>query len=202
MPVKAKVEVPVPIQALLGDQPKGRTWERFLTESCEINNRVRHKSGPPTILYTNGNSNYILLPNQVVVQNFGPHGANLLREIRQRGWLPILQELIDEMNSLTRDVGMRRPLIKLDKEGRLVRESHAQTEKPRWAVYAPGGERWITFADDEATAIQNAIPMLARLLDMTLSVFRQAHENKLTARRMPDDVRENADASAVEIRVD
>lgn len=73
------------------------TWRNFL-DSCEV--RDEHEG---TTFYGSVNCNYLLLPNNVVLENFGFHGRNLMGAIRERGWEIVynrIQKSYDEMQQI------------------------------------------------------------------------------------------------------
>lgn len=73
------------------------TWRQFL-DSCEV--RDTHEG---TTFYGSVNCNYILLPNNIVLENFGFNGRNLMNKIREEGWEAVFdqrQKCYDEMQAL------------------------------------------------------------------------------------------------------
>lgn len=62
-------------------------WADFLSK-CEV--REEHKG---TTLYGKVNCNYILLPNNIILQNFGYHGKNLFDKIVAQGWISVYEHI-------------------------------------------------------------------------------------------------------------
>lgn len=74
------------------------TWRNFLDNSCEV--RDEHEG---TIFYGSVNCNYILLPNNVVLESLGFNGCNLMEAIKKEGWETVYEQFkksYDEMKQL------------------------------------------------------------------------------------------------------
>jgi len=74
------------IRSLGGGEPHPdyRGWRGFL-DTTDI--RDTHDG---VIFYGKNNCNYILFPTGEVLENYGYHGANRMRDIREFGWKTVL----------------------------------------------------------------------------------------------------------------
>ena len=89
------------IRSISGSEPHEDHggWRNFL-DTCEVRDTIGE-----TIFYGLVNCNYILLPNSVVICNYGYHGRALMGKIRKRGWKPVFNEIksaVDELKRLLR----------------------------------------------------------------------------------------------------
>lgn len=80
------------ITSISGDTPNSDygTWENFISQVCEVRGKCLGAT-----FYGSVNCNYIVLRNQVLVQNFGYHGKALFERIKRVGWKKVYQESLD-----------------------------------------------------------------------------------------------------------
>ena len=82
---------PFLIRALNGSVPHESygSWENyFALGRCEIKEQV-----DGVTYYNHVNCNYILFPNNVVVQNFGGAGEHVMANVREQGWRSVFMSL-------------------------------------------------------------------------------------------------------------
>jgi hypothetical protein len=87
------------MKALDGSQPHESWggWDNFLA-TCELRDEY-----DGTRYFGKTNCNYIVFPNDVIVQNFGYNGEVLMRAVRESGSQVVWDEVLDNY-LVTRDV--------------------------------------------------------------------------------------------------
>jgi hypothetical protein len=90
-------------------------WANFLANHCEVRDTLTVAGEGDVIHYGSVNCNYIVLPNGLIIQNYGYQGRILMIEIQEKGYKRILAEfaevgvahdqLIESIANLTNSLG-------------------------------------------------------------------------------------------------
>lgn len=82
----------------LHPHPVNGTWREFL-DTCEV--RDEHKG---TVYYGSSNCNYIVLPNNLIIDNYGYHGRITMHDIREKGWRAVLATVIKRRRKIIQTI--------------------------------------------------------------------------------------------------
>jgi len=98
------MKLPYNLRTLDGSKPhkSWRGWRGFITKNCEL--RDSHEE---TFYYGVTNCNYIILPNGVILSNYGYKGRVLMERIREDGWEVVLEKakaIRREIESVLKDL--------------------------------------------------------------------------------------------------
>ena len=85
-----KHEFPNKLKTIDGREPAEHYngWENFLNHHCELRDEADGVK-----FFGSVNCNYIVFPNGIIHKNFGFWGKDTMKQVREKGWLAVYDEL-------------------------------------------------------------------------------------------------------------